>query len=152
MATCVFFNILDISALAAYIIYKENVDMRSHKKNDRRLFLRELGENLCLPSIQDRSRNTQAMRHFSTRSGVESILNSSNSLSLPAMLSSSGTTKNFQARDSTGRKSVVGVCQMCVSAPKKLRRKTRKSCKTCGKPVCDEHSISICQCKACVEM
>lgn len=49
-----FFNILDISALAAYIIYKANVDMRSHKKNERRLFLCQLGENLCLLYIQDR--------------------------------------------------------------------------------------------------
>jgi len=65
---------LDTSALAAYIIYMTNNDYSNRKTNDRRSFLRQLGEELSLPAIQDRSLNIQAMRQHSTRTGVESIL------------------------------------------------------------------------------
>lgn len=63
-----FYNILDIAALASYIIYIENNKMLQRKTSDRRVFLRQLGEELCYPEIQNRSLNIQAMRHFATRS------------------------------------------------------------------------------------
>lgn len=71
-------HIQDRYALAAYIIYKTNVDMHRHKKNNHNSFLSQLRENLCFPSIHHRSKNIEAMLHFLTMPGVESILNSSN--------------------------------------------------------------------------
>lgn len=55
------------------------------------------------------------------------------------------------ARDSTGRKAVVGVCHICNHQVAKKRRKTRKPCEICGKPVCNEHCITITQCASCAD-
>jgi len=69
----ILYNILDIAALAAYTIYTKNSN-EQRKTNERRLFIWQLYEELCLPAIQDRILNIQAMRYFFTRSGVECIL------------------------------------------------------------------------------
>ena len=145
-----FFNIVDIAALAAYIIYMANNDMLNRRTSDRRLFLRSLGEELSLPAIEDRALNVQAMRHFSARSGVEGILKKS--LIVPNVSENSGSTSQPPPRDATGRKKVVGVCKMCFAAPEKRRGKTRKACQTCKNPVCDEHSYTFCRCKDCPNM
>lgn len=52
-----FFNILDVGALASYIIYYENNKMIRKKTNQRRIFLRQLSEELAKPFIEDRSTN-----------------------------------------------------------------------------------------------
>ena len=47
LALCL--NILDVAALASYIIYYENTKMLKKKTNQRRLFLRQLSEELATP-------------------------------------------------------------------------------------------------------
>lgn len=56
-----------------------------------------------------------------------------------------------QPRDTTGRKVVVGACHICNKQPIRKRRKTRKSCVSCQKPVCDEHTVKITNCLECSE-
>jgi len=130
-----FYNILDVAALAAYLIYKANNEMI--KKNDARsTFLRQLGEQLCLPIIQDRSQNMQIMRHFATRSGIECMLQKPVNVIDETTLPSTSTNV---VRDSTGRKKVIGACYICSSKEIRKRRKTRKACVDCNKSVCDEH-------------
>lgn len=46
-------------------------------------------------------------------------------------------------RDQTRRKKVTGICYICNNIQIKKRRKTRKSCVDCNKPICDEHSCSM---------
>lgn len=44
-----FYNIVDVASLAAYILYYENNKMIKKKANERRCFLRQLSEELCMP-------------------------------------------------------------------------------------------------------
>ena len=103
--------------------------------NQRRIFLRQLSEELAKPFIEDRAVYPQVMRHFSTKLAIESIVG------LQLTPSEAPAVQN-QPRDSTGRKKTTGSCHV---------RKTRKSCATCEKPVCDEHCLSIVKCIDCAQ-
>lgn len=139
-----FFNILDVGALAAYIIYYENNKMIKKKTNQRRCFLRQLSEELTKPYIEDRSVNQQIMRNYSTKIAIDSMIGRQ----LPPSSTSQGRT---EPRDSTGRKIIAGSCYICSKATIRRRRKTRKCCAICNKPVCDEHSVAITNCNDCVQ-
>lgn len=139
-----FFNVLDVGALAAYIIYYENNKMINKKTNQRRIFLRQLSEELAKPFIEDRAGNPQVMRHFNTKLAIESIVG------LQLITSEVPAVQN-QPRDSTGRKKTTGSCHFCYKKTIKRRRKTRKSCAACEKPVCDEHCLSIVKCIDCAQ-
>lgn len=71
-----FFNMLDISALAAFIIYSENND-HIHQTDKRRKFLRSLAKQLFMPAIQQRSENPRVLGHAPTRLAIEMALGSS---------------------------------------------------------------------------
>lgn len=119
-----FYNIVDVANLAAYItkIYYENNKMIKRKTNECRCFLRQLSEELCMPLIEDRSKNPQIMRNFSTKNAVENIFGR------PANDNSTPSTSSGQRFDSTGRKIVVGSCHICSKGAFKKHRKTRKPC------------------------
>lgn len=139
-----FFNILDVAALAAYIVYFENNNMIKKKTHQRRIFLRQLSEELCKPIIEDRSSNKQIMRHHATKNAIEDMLG--------IYLGPVPTAEKEDApRDSTGRLKVTGSCHLCYRLTIKRRRKTRKSCAKCENPVCDEHSSTKVLCSDCVE-
>jgi len=142
-----FFNIIDVASLATYIIYYENNKMIPKKTSQRRIFLRQLSEELCMPHIQERSQNCQIMRHFSTKMAIESIYR------LPIKSTqTSETNVPIKQLDSTVRIKVVGCCKMCLNGETRKRRKTRKSCVNCNEPVCDEHSITIHKCGNCRQL
>ncbi|KAL4084072.1 hypothetical protein QTP88_029388 [Uroleucon formosanum] len=116
-------------------------------KGQRRIFLRQLSEELCMPHIQERSQNCQIMRHFSTKMAIESIYR------LPIKSTqTSETNVPIKQLDSTGRIKVIGCCKMCLNGETRKRRKTRKSCVSCNEPVCDEHSITIHKCGNCRQL
>lgn len=138
-----FYNILDISTLAAYIVYYENNKMIRKKTNERRIFMRELAEQSAMPAIEERSCNQQIMRHYSTKLAIQSYFDTPIGVV-------QGTTDN-QPRDKTGRKIVLGSCFICNKQPNQKRRETRKCCIDCEKPVCDEHSKKITKCMKCYE-
>lgn len=145
-----FYNIIDIAALAAYTIYYENNDMLRKNTDQRRVFLRQLGEELCSPIIQDRSLNQQVIRNLSTKLAIGSMLN--RSIDIASTSASTAFTSASTAptrRDASGRKIVVGSCYICHGAPHKRRRKTRKSCIRCEKSICDEYSSTFIICKSC---
>lgn len=50
-----FFNVLDITALAAYKLYYMNNDMIPNSANRWKLFLRKLAEEMCMPIIEERA-------------------------------------------------------------------------------------------------
>lgn len=139
-----FFNVMDIGALAAYVIYYENNKMIDKKTNQRRIFLRQLSEELAKPFIEERAGNPQVMRHFNTKLAIESIVG----LPLPNYIV---PAVQNEERDSTGRKKPTGSCHLCYKETIKRRRKTRKSCAVCEKPVCDEHCLSIVKCFVCAQ-
>uniref|UniRef100_A0AAG5D1Q7 PiggyBac transposable element-derived protein domain-containing protein n=2 Tax=Anopheles atroparvus TaxID=41427 RepID=A0AAG5D1Q7_ANOAO len=131
-----FYNILDIAAFAAYKIYIEN-NPHTYEKNRRRLFLQELSEQLAIAEIQSRSENKQIMRHFGSRSGVESILGH-------PLLHSQNIQEVLENRDASGRIKHKGNCYLC-----KTKRSTRKACERCQKPVCGIHAVHITRCNQC---
>lgn len=104
--------------------------MLPNKSNNRRIFLRQVREELCLPIIRSRSTNVQVMRHFSCKLAIESMLHKS-----PTMTDVPSTSGTVQQRDKTGRKRVVGSCYIYQADPDRKRRKTRKYCQNCIKPV-----------------
>ena len=91
----IFFNILDVSALAAYLICHENNNMLKKKTNQRRIFLHQLSEELAKPFIEDRSSNKHIMRYHSTKNPIEDVL---------------GVENETVARDSSGRIKVLVIC------------------------------------------
>ena len=66
-----FYNMLDVAAFAAFILYKENNPQYNTSTNKRRMFLQQLCEQLAMPEIEIQSDNIQILRHFGPRSGYE---------------------------------------------------------------------------------
>lgn len=136
-----FFNMLDITALAAYIVYGMNNPMLPAKSNKRKQFLRSLAEALCMPIIEERALNRQVTRNFSTKIAIESYFNRP----LESMLNTEPST-SAAARTP---KPISGSCYLCYAQETKRRRKTRKVCGKCKKPMCLEHSITNTDCIIC---
>ena len=139
-----FFNIMDVGAFAAYLIYYENNNMLKKKTNQRRILLHQLSEELAKPFIEDRSSNKQIMLHHSSKNAIEDVLGVEFA---PALV----VEKETVARDSSDRIKVTGSCHLCYRQTIKRRRKTRKSCAKCEKPVCDKHSSEKILCSDCLE-
>ncbi|XP_018395958.1 PREDICTED: piggyBac transposable element-derived protein 4-like [Cyphomyrmex costatus] len=135
-----FFNILDVTSLACYLIYYENNKMIPRKTNQRRIFLRQLSEELAEPMIVTRSQNVQIMRNYNTKIAIESVIG--------RIVNPVEATRAVE-RDVSGRKKVTGSCQICYKQTIRKRRKTRKACSQCNQPVCDEHAITFSKCIEC---
>lgn len=113
-----FYNIVDIASLAAYILYYENNKMIK-KTNKRRCFLHQLSKELCMLSIEDRSKNSQIMRNFS-KNAIESIFGRSVNDNTSTPSTSSG-----QRFDSIGRKIIVGSCHIYYKSAFKKSKNTK---------------------------
>ena len=130
-----FYNILDVAALASYIIYYEANPMLKKKTCERRLFLRQLGEDLARPAIEERANNVTKI--YNIKTAIESIIGKINPV-IPMV-----------EENSAGRKKIIGDCHICNSQPIKKRRKTKKSCSNCLLAVCNEHSVNQVICTLC---
>ncbi|KAL4123045.1 hypothetical protein QTP88_015277 [Uroleucon formosanum] len=135
-----FYNMIDIAALSAYIIYTEH-NQRFNSTDRRRRFLKELANQLCMPAIEIRTSIPKVVRNHFTRSAMEMVLGRpiQQVISIP---------NDLPTRDASGRIQIVGSCQVCRELNHK-QRKTRKACSTCSKPVCNEHSINKVICEKC---
>uniref|UniRef100_A0A182RWX3 PiggyBac transposable element-derived protein domain-containing protein n=1 Tax=Anopheles funestus TaxID=62324 RepID=A0A182RWX3_ANOFN len=103
-----FYNIIDLSAFAAYLIYKENNPDNPKLSSVRRMFLQHLSEQLTSNEIQIRSQNPQIIRHFAPRSGIESMFGQ------PLVPYSSNPSSSLdELCDSTGRLKHKGTCFLC---------------------------------------
>lgn len=138
-----FYNVIDIAALAAYIIYMDHNPMFS-STDRRRKFLKELSFQLCQANIEQRACNSIVISKFHVQSAIQDVLGRK------LQPSASAGPTNLQKRDSTGRIAVVGSCFICRELKKK-QRKTRKACTTCCRPVCDEHSVARPTCNSCYQ-
>ena len=96
-----------------------------------------------MPMIEERASNQQIVRNPATKLAVESYIDR------PTIAAE--VVADNQPRDTTGRKVVVGACHICNKQPIRKRRKTKKSCVSCQKPVCDEHIAKITKCLECSE-
>ena len=68
-----FYDMINFTGLACYIIYKEH-NPRFRAKEQQRKFLKELANILCMPSIEARSNSRMLIRNHFLRGAVEMVL------------------------------------------------------------------------------
>ena len=120
-----FYHMLDISVLHAFIIWSDiNPNWNTGKKYKRRLFLEELGDSLTRQYISRRTVLPRA--EFS-----KNIVNSIQEEILPS-------TSREITKKSTLKRS------RCSSCPLAADRKTSVTCYVRKKYICKEHSVNIC--------
>lgn len=136
-----FYNIIDVAGLASYILYRHN-NPRARTPDQRRIFLKELAHELCLPSVEKRSSNRLLMRNHFLKAAVEMVLGRRAGIQPAAVVGPK------QPHGSRGPTPVAGRCVSCRDQSRKSR-KTRKSCVICLQPVCDEHSVAKTTCLTC---
>jgi len=130
-----FFNMVDIAALASFIVWLRNEpDWRKESKCARRRhFLVELGEQLAKPLISRRlgmpSNLCQNMRDAIATVGAK--------LQLANELATTPVDKSASGQ---------GRCYVCARS---RDRKVWKFCSSCGKAACAEHSQSKLLCNNC---
>lgn len=142
-----FFNMVDVACLAAYIIYTENNSLKTKKnikKSIRRSFLLELVDQMTASAIQERSQSPKICGNFKKRIAIESMLGGP--IQMPVRPSEPAP------REKDGRLKYQGVCYQCNSGPQKLRRRTRKCCSKCNRPICDQHTSTTTQCYCCIQI
>ncbi|XP_053956119.1 piggyBac transposable element-derived protein 1-like [Anastrepha ludens] len=71
-----FYNMLDISSLASFIIYSEN-NPYNRRTDVRRKFLRSLSKQLFMPAIEQRSQVPRVLGFHQTRKAIEIALDRS---------------------------------------------------------------------------
>ncbi|XP_054734462.1 acid sphingomyelinase-like phosphodiesterase 3b [Anastrepha obliqua] len=71
-----FYNMLDVSALASFIIYSEN-NPYNRRTDARRKFLRSLSKQLFMPAIEQRSQVPRVLGFHQTRKAIEMALDRS---------------------------------------------------------------------------
>lgn len=135
-----FFNLLDVATFASYVIYHEENNIMKNSSTQRKMFMRQLGEELCMPVVAERARDHQALKILSTRLAIECVLGKS-----VTEVADKIDTKTPRA---PGPKPIVGCCYFCVQDKK--RRKTRQSCDDCAKPICSGHSRNFYKCFQCM--
>ncbi|XP_070604145.1 NADH dehydrogenase (ubiquinone) complex I, assembly factor 6 isoform X1 [Erythrolamprus reginae] len=125
-----FYNILDVSAYNAFVLWREiDPNWNRSKLHKRRMFIEELGKSLVRPYIETRKVNPRI-------EGAAAILKS--------------VQQHAQKRDSAASTSTATSqkrrrCRFC---PSSCDNKTNVTCAGCAKYVCKGHVFHYCaQCK-----
>ena len=112
------YNILDVTCLAAYILHYENNKVLPKKSYERRLFYQQLGRELCTPFVKNCSLNPQLMRHYTTKVAIESFFDRAINLFVQPTASESSEPQ----LNSIGRNKITEVCHVCLTREFKKRR------------------------------
>lgn len=128
-----FFNCIDVAALASFIIFTENNSSYYKTTDKRRRFLTELATELCVPAVEERARQPRITRRSSIRAAMELALNRE---------ITTASTSSSQQLKAKGPQP-AGSCYLC-HAEGKPRRKTRTNCSQCAKPTCLVHYTTLC--------
>ena len=139
-----FFNIIDVSAVAAFVIYMEH-NQKFTSTNRRRKFLKDLSLELCKANIEERAQNPIVTGKVFVRTAMQEVLGRE----IRPLQSNVQQNQKVKHLDSTGRTTIVGSCYLCRELNCK-QRKTRKSCVLCNKSTCDEHSVNQPKCNTCL--
>lgn len=118
----IFYGLLNMAAINANIIYRENVGI----KIKRREFIRKLGMDLMADYLREREKNLRIPRD--TRKRIADHFGEPSFSEAP-------------------NKKTTGYTR-CRDCPSKKDRKTKYYCSDCYKPLCMEHAIF--QCKDCM--
>lgn len=146
----VFYNILDVSAYNAFVLWTQiDLGWNAKKNHKRRLFLQELGNLLIKPYIERRER---IPRDPATANIVRQLQSTTPTTSSAAQ-SASVTTRPSGSRASTSTTPTTPPaskrkrCQVC---PSNKDRKTNTLCLDCRKYICKEHTKTATFCNTCI--
>lgn len=130
MADAIFFNLIDVAGIAAYIIWTtKNAQWNDKKLYRQRLFLQQLGRNLVDSHLNQRCQNACVVQR-----GVRLAMCSLG-------LSMTQPIRTISA--SSGK-------QRCYICPRIRDRKVATKCSTCHSPCCPDHHKTICD--ICLEL
>ncbi|XP_059394627.1 piggyBac transposable element-derived protein 4-like [Carassius carassius] len=126
----IFFNMLDVSAYNAFVLWKEiNNSWNEGKKYSRRLFLEELGKALVAPLMKRRENIPRTP--------------SSKNMVMEAQASSLQVKDSYLAPVTPGKRKR---CQIC---DRKKDTKTSLTCSGCNKYICGSHAVMTAHCQEC---
>jgi len=130
---CVFYNMLDIAALNALVIWKEkNPDWNKNKRFKRRLFLEELGTCWISHLLEVRSQTSKFLHKH-----VQNAL---------AVMGYPKVEKTLEELNETSTDLKRKRCSLC---DRSKDRKTLNKCYKCSELVCNEHSVKRIFCNTC---
>jgi hypothetical protein len=130
---CVFYNMLDIAALNALVIWKEkNPDWNKNKRFKRRLFLEELGTCLISHLLEVRSQTSKFL-HKDVQNAIAVM----------------GYPRMEKALEELNEASTDSKRKRCSFCDRSKDRKTLNKCYKCSEPVCNEHSVKQLFCNTC---
>ena len=116
-----FSNLIDLSALNGFVIYKEiNPQWNASKRSKRRLYLEALGLELVNDHMASRSRIPRTAASAQMVEAVQANLQPS-------------TSNRIATKRQASKRFTCAVC------PSKICRKTFERCSVCNKPVCPQH-------------
>jgi hypothetical protein len=156
-----FYNMLDISAVNAFVIWTHlNPQWNANKKQRRRLFLKKLGKSLVHDQLQSRLSIpglSQELRLLIEQCIVDPTGDGDDSPSdritdvSPGHGVTDRETEDAESNTSTSQLPLRharkrGRCRAC---PREHDKKVRTVCDSCNKFVCDTHSAVKMLCKSC---
>lgn len=145
-----FENMLDISALNAFIVFTDLNPLWKYtqKKIRRRLFLIEVGKSLVLPHIENRKRLPRGRSAYDAASDFHFSLSRENSPStastgsvgsIDSIVSPTASLQNLTHTPTTKKRIRCHLCQYSLNATAHTAR-----CDKCKRAVCSEHRFTVC--------
>lgn len=133
-----FYNILDISALNAYVVWTHiNPNWNENKLQRRRLFLKELGKHLVKEQLQ--TRLGLPTISLNLRSIIEETINDDKGDGEDASV-----TEENADEDSTPPHQISRKRGRCTECKRSNDKKVRTMCDSCRSFVCSNHSKILC--------
>lgn len=123
-----FFNIIDVAGIAAFIIHIYN-NQQLTRQRCHRSFLSHLGKQLVHSHIQNRIQNPQAIQK-----------NAKESLRLLGYTAAGHTDERIEQSVARRR---------CVLCPREVDRKIKTMYTVCNRNICKEHSTPGVMCQDC---
>lgn len=120
---CLFYDILNLSLVNAYVIYVSNAIRNGKKPMKRRLFALEMADDMMKPWLEERYQTVTLPRNL--KQSIAEILK----INDPPEGSSQDVPRTRKT------------CSYC---PAKKRRMTTTFCKGCKKAICREHVVAMC--------
>ncbi|CAF1552420.1 unnamed protein product [Adineta ricciae] len=122
---CIFYGMIDMAALNAFILWKpKNPERNRNKRYQRRLFIEELGLSLVTPLLDFRSKTSTFLHK-----DIENAL---------AIVGHPVTKRNLQESNEDPSQRKRKRCSICETSKD---RKTSTKCYKCSAFVCNEHCI-----------
>ncbi|KAG6438978.1 hypothetical protein O3G_MSEX000379 [Manduca sexta] len=121
-----FYGILNMAYINAYIIYCDNMLSKKEKPLGRRLFMKKLSNNLITPWMETRQQVPTLPTNIKEK--IAGILPKRQAESL---IHEEGEPEPKKRK-------------YCAFCPSKIRRMTKSICDKCKNPICGEHKSSAC--------